>query len=116
MGSTYVVFFANYSTGYRVGTIIKMTEKGMIFKTIEGQLHTGGISGDSGEGDATSMWDFSVKKSDGEIREAIENAVDNGSRIKLYYDEKYYQWAFFGDTKYFVNKVEPVGQKQAVSE
>ena len=42
------------------------------------------------------------------IREQIESAVDNNSKVKLYYDEKFYQWAFFGDTKYFVNKVEVI--------
>lgn len=109
VGSVYIVFFANYSTGYRVGTIIKMTKKGVIFKTIEGQLHTGGISGDAGAGaGATSMWDFSVRRGDNEIEAAIEDAVNNGYRVKLYYDEKFYQWAMFGDTKYFINKVEPI--------
>ena len=111
-GSIYIVFFANYSTGYRVGTIIKMTEKGVLIKTIEGQMHTGGISGDSSDGDATSMWDFSVRKSNDEVRQAIEQAVDNGVRVKLYYEEKFYQWSFFGDTKYFVNKVEEVRDKE----
>ena len=111
-GSIYIVFFANYSTGYRVGTIIKMTEKGVIYKTIEGQLHTGGISGDAGEGSATSMWDFSVKKGNEEVRQSIENAVDKGFRVKLYYEEKFYQWAFFGDTKYFIIKVEQVGESE----
>lgn len=108
----YVIFFANYSDGYRVGTIIKMTKRGVIFKTYEGQLHTGGLSSENNGSDATSMWDFSVKKDDVEIRQQIENAVDNNSKVKLYYDEKFYQWAFFGDTKYFVTKVETIEVKK----
>lgn len=107
----YVVFFATYSTGYRVGTIIKMTKRGVVFKTYEGQLHTGGISADVGDAGATSMWDFTVRRGEEDIRKEIEKAVDSGSRVKLYYNEKFYQWAFFGDTKYFVNKVETVGNK-----
>ncbi|MBD79973.1 MAG: hypothetical protein CL840_13755 [Crocinitomicaceae bacterium] len=112
IAGAYIMFFANYSTGYRVGTIIKMTKRGVIFKTYEGQLHTGGLSSDAGGETATSMWDFSVHKDDESIRNQIEDAVDNGSRVKLYYDEKFYQWAIFGDTKYFVNKVEVIEGKQ----
>ncbi|UTW61006.1 hypothetical protein KFE98_13375 [bacterium SCSIO 12741] len=106
--SIYVVFFYNYSEGYRVGTVIKMSKRGMIFKTIEGQLHTGGITSGQ-EGDpASSIWDFSVHKSDTAVIGKIESAVDNGKPVKLYYREKLYQWAFFGDTKYFIEKVEPI--------
>jgi hypothetical protein len=103
--SVWFVFFATYSSGYRVGRVIKMTKRGVIFKTYEGQLHTGGISADV-SGEATSMWEFSVRKDDNHIREQIEDAVDSGKRVKLYYDEKFYQWAFFGETKYFITQVE----------
>ena len=34
----------NYSNGNRVGNITKFSEKGIIWKTWEGQLHLGGIS------------------------------------------------------------------------
>ena len=112
IAGSYVVFYANYSTGYRVGTVIKMTKRGVVFKTFEGQLHTGGLSIDASSEGASSMWDFSVKKEDHEIREQIESAVDNNSKVKLYYNEKFYQWAIFGDTKYFVNKVEIVEAKK----
>lgn len=103
----YIVFFATYSEGYRVGTVIKMTKRGVFFKTHEGQLHTGGLSSDTGEG-ATSMWDFTVRRGDEEIRKEIESAVDKGYKVKLFYDEQFYQWAMFGETKYFISSVEPI--------
>lgn len=103
----YIVFFATYSEGYRVGTVIKMTKRGVFFKTHEGQLHTGGLSSDTGEG-ATSMWDFTVRRGDEEIRQQIESAVDKGYKVKLFYDEQFYQWAMFGETKYFISCVEPI--------
>jgi len=40
LGGVYYLFFASYSSGYRVGTIIKMSNRGVVFKTHEGQLHT----------------------------------------------------------------------------
>jgi len=97
--------FANYSKGYRVGRIIKISEKGYIFKTNEGQLNTGGFS--EGDGDITSsIWNFSVKKGDKEIMEQIKHA--DKDMVRVYYDEKFVKIPFLGDTKYFVTKVEVV--------
>ena len=102
---TLFAFYANYSSGYRVGRIIKISEKGYIFKTNEGQLNTGGFS--EGEGDITSsIWEFSVKLEDTELLEQIKQA--NESMVRLYYDEKFFTIPFLGDTKYFLTKVEIV--------
>lgn len=97
--------YANFSSGYRVGRIIKVSEKGYVFKTNEGQLNTGGFS--EGDGDMTSsIWNFSVKKGDQEILEQLKDA--NKEMVRLYYDEKFVKIPFLGDTKYFVTKVEIV--------
>ncbi len=102
----YLLFFAVYSSGYRVGTIIKMSKRGVVFKTHEGQLHTGGVTAGA-EGElASTIWDFSVKSGNEKILSSISEAADNQLRVKLFYDEKFFQWDFFGDTKYFVERVE----------
>ena len=100
---TLFALFANYSNGYNVGRIIKISEKGYLFKTNEGQLNTGGFS----EGDtASGIWNFSVKKEDAELLEQIKHA--NKSMVRLYYDEKFVIIPFLGDTKYLLTKVEVV--------
>lgn len=43
------VIYVNFSEGKRAGELIKMSRKGVIFKTYEGQLNTGGFS--EGDGD-----------------------------------------------------------------
>jgi len=97
-----------FSEGYRAGTVMKMSRKGVLFKTNEGQLNTGG--GFSSDGDVTSsIWNFSVAPGDEEVLRDIEKAVDGQYRVKLYYGEKFFTWKFRGDTKYFVTKVEEVG-------
>lgn len=102
---TILALYANFSSGYRVGRIIKVSKKGYIFKTIEGQLNTGGFSEE--EGDMTSsIWKFSVKRDDSEILEKLKNA--NKDMVRLYYDEKFIRIPFLGDTKYFVTQVEIV--------
>ena len=100
-----LALFANFSSGYRVGRIIKVSEKGYVFKTNEGQLNTGGFS--EGDGDITSsIWEFSIKRGDPEILEQLKNS--NKGMVRLYYDEKFVRIPFLGDTKYFVTKVETV--------
>lgn len=99
--------FSNYSQGYRSGIIMKMSRKGFLIKTYEGQLNTGGFSGDVSGGDMTSMiWNFSVRSYDKEVIRTIEEAVDRGKRVKLYYKEKYFAVPIWGETKYFVDSVQ----------
>jgi len=99
------VVYANFSEGKRAGKVIKMSKKGVLIKTHEGQLNTGGFSEDGGD-ITSSIWFFSVKPGNEEILQQIDEAIDKGSRVKLYYEEKYFKLFFLGDTEYFVYKVE----------
>jgi len=105
-----VVRSVTFSKGYRVGTIVKLTHKGYIFKTWEGQLHLGGVDAD-GEGGFSPFWDFSVYQGDKDILQAINVASDKKQTVKLYYKEKLFRLFWRGDTKYFVYKVEDVEEK-----
>ena len=95
---TYIGVYANYSSGFRAGVIIKFSEKGYVFKTNEGQLQLG---------NSNTIWDFSVEH-DPAVLKQIEEATEGGYRVKVFYNEKYYQFDYRGDTKYIVYKVEKV--------
>ena len=100
-GAVLLVFFAlygNFSGGERVGKIIKISKKGYVFKTWEGQLNTGEIQ--------QGIWEFSVKPSDDKILNELRDAMRSGSRVALHYDEKYVSVPFLGDTKNFITEVE----------
>jgi len=97
-----VAVFATYSDGYRAGTVIKLSRKGYLFKTWEGQLNLQALSEDKG------IWEFSVHRSDEDVREAINKAVEQGYRVKLHYKQKFFQFDWRGKTEYFVYKVERV--------
>jgi hypothetical protein len=107
LGLTFLGFylFGNYSKGSRAGTVVKMSERGVMFKTWEGQLNLGGLSGETGS-PASSLWDFSVDGSEKEVLKALEAASLSGGRLKLHYKEKFVQFDFRGDTKYFIYQVE----------
>lgn len=104
-----IAVFGTYSSGSRVGTIIKFSKKGTLFKTYEGELSQGSVS----EGGALNeRWAFSVYRDDEEIITNINNAMDDGYRVRLYYKQKYFRFEWRGDTEYFIEKVERVGDRE----
>lgn len=96
-----------YSEGTRAGYLVKVSKKGMVFKTFEGQLNLGGISG----GDMSAIvskdyWEFSIPKSREDIFEEMQNF--EGKQIKVGYKQKMGAFFWQGDTDYFVDEVKLV--------
>ncbi|MDB5106421.1 MAG: 6-phosphogluconate dehydrogenase [Fibrobacteres bacterium] len=99
--------FGNYSDGYRAGTVIKLSRKGFLFKTYEGDLNLGmGIQDQNSQVSVSNIWPFSVKASDTASLRILGNAMMSGKRAKLHYREKFVTVPWRGDTKYQVYKVE----------
>jgi len=104
-GIGYLVF-ANmtYSDGSRTGELVKISEKGMVFKTYEGQLQLGGVSVEKGATNIGSMWEFSV--TDEAVFQKMETL--KGQKVVVAYEEKYRTLPWKGDTKYLITEVEAV--------
>jgi hypothetical protein len=103
LGGGAIAIFGTYSSGSRVGSIIKFSEKGTLFKTYEGELSLNSVS----EGGALNeRWAFSVYRGDDEITSQINQAMNEGYRVRLYYKQKYFQFEWRGDTDYFIERVE----------
>ncbi len=96
--------FGSYSEGDRTGTIIKLSKKGYVFKTWEGQLNLEFFPGSGKNSTTSNIWDFSVANQ--QVVELINQAMDESRRVKLHYDEKYYRLPWRGETKYMVTKAE----------
>ena len=101
------ISYANFSDGTRAGVVVKMSRRGYLIKTYEGQLNVGGLTND-GAGVIPTVWDFSVKRNHPEVIKELEDAQLRGNRVKVYYKEKYYKFPWIADTKYYVYKVEQV--------
>jgi hypothetical protein len=108
-GGAWFVFAADYSEGYRVGQVIKLSHSGYIFKTWEGTLDFGYLQQDPAAGVATRLWDFSIRDDDDQVRKDIDAAIAANRKVKLHYHEKYFRWSWMGDTKHFVDKAELAG-------
>lgn len=99
------VSYVPYSEGVRAGTVIKVSKRGVIFKTYEGQLdlETFGAAKDK-QNLFNQAFMFSVR--DAEVVKQLEAVSLSGERVNLRYQEKYIPLPFFGETKYFVVGVE----------
>lgn len=103
VGVGYYLTAGYYSKGERAGTISKLSERGYVFKTYEGVLNEGGYSGETGTL-TPRYFEFSCKV-DTTITK-LQRALKTGERITLKYSEKFFQFPWNGDTKYFIDDVE----------
>ncbi len=97
--------FADYSDGTRAGIPMKLSRKGVIFKTHEGQLNVGGIT-NTPDGAIPTVWDFTVPSKNDSVLIKLNKAIDEGKRVKIYYHEKFVKFFWKGDTKHFAYEVE----------
>lgn len=104
-GVFYYFTFGYYSEGKRGGFVTRLSKKGYIFKTYEGDLKMGGLYDGEGTMNA-SQWDFSVGGNNKEAIANLEEAIKTGRRVSLTYEEKFFKLPWNGDTKFFVTKVE----------
>jgi len=103
-GYFWLVFSWSYSTGERAGWVQKMSKKGWICKTWEGEL-----SMISMPGAAPEKFQFTVR--DDAVADRINRAM--GKRVALHYEEKVgLPTSCFGETRYFVTRVTEVQDVQ----
>lgn len=98
---TMFLLWWSYSEGERAGVLQKFSKRGWICKTYEGELAmyvVGGV--------APQIWNFSVRDDAvaGQLRAAV------GQQVRLHYAEhRGLPTDCFGETDYFVERVEVVG-------
>ncbi len=86
------VYYTTYSEGTRSGELIKFSNKGVVFKTWEGEISQG-ISG-------AQIFSFSVEDKNKDIIKKLEKF--QGRYVKLKYKERFAKVSWLGDTKYFI--------------
>ncbi len=94
-------YYVPYSEGFRAGKLIKLSKKGIVFKTWEGELSLG-IGHDQ-------RWDFSIEPSKKEIRQKL---IDwQGKSVRVNYIERFWKIPWLGKTKYFAKDVERIEEE-----
>jgi hypothetical protein len=92
-----------YSDGERVGTVTKFSNRGLLWKTWEGELLMGGVVRDSDGHAAANVWQFSV--TDPAVVRELQEAQDAGEPVRLQYTQNMTSMPWSGDTSYRVIRV-----------
>jgi uncharacterized protein YpmS len=101
---TFILTQYPYSEGDRAGVVSKLSKKGYIIKTSEGELNVG-AQGQVGNM-SNNLWAFTIAGGDEKLTKDIEDAMTSGKRVKLHYEQRYLKFFWMGDTDYFITKVE----------
>lgn len=100
---TWAVLSWSYSSGERAGYVQKLSQKGFICKTYEGELILVSMPGTQAE-----KFFFTVR--DPKVAKLINEAV--GKRVRLTYEQHVgVPTSCFGDTQYYVNHVQVVDEE-----
>ena len=89
------IYYVPYSEGVRSGELIKISHKGFVVKTWEGELSQG-ISG-------AQIFAFSIMDNQEMVIEDLKKW--QAKKVTLEYEERYKTFFWWGDTRYFVTKV-----------
>ena len=99
-------YFGTYSEGVRSGIVLKVSKKGLIFKTYEGQLNLMTFGASKSQNLVAENFDFSVSKYETDVIKTLEEVSLTGERVSLHYKEKFVRFPWRGETKYMIYKVE----------
>lgn len=99
-------YFGVYSKGERVGSLMKLSEKGVVFKTLEGQLNIEAFGAVRSQNFVSQTFEFSVENKQQDVIARLKQAMSEGRRVNIKYIERYWDVPWRGDTKYFVREVD----------
>ena len=102
------LYWGVYETGIMAGKVLRVTQKGMIFKTYEGKLNLETFGALKGASPIAESFDFSVESDQKEVIKELEQVALSGERVNLHFIKRYSTFAWRGDTKYFIEKVERI--------
>ncbi|HEY9487484.1 MAG TPA: hypothetical protein VIQ51_04090 [Chryseosolibacter sp.] len=105
-----LAYWGVYDEGVRAGTVLRISKKGLVFKTYEGQLNVQTFGAIKGANPIMEAFDFSVSTADEQVIRDLQDVALSGERVNLHYVARYTRFPWRGDTKYFITKVERVGE------
>lgn len=100
------MYWGVYDEGVRAGTVLRISKKGIIFKTYEGQLNLQTFGALKGVNPIMEAFDFSVESSNEQVLKDLETVALSGERVNLHYVKRYATFPWRGETMYFITKVE----------
>ncbi len=99
-----------YERGVMAGKVLRISQKGVIFKTYEGKLNLETFGALKGASPIAESFDFSVERKEKEVIKQLEEVALSGERVNLHFIKRYAAFSWRGNTKYFIVKVERTKQ------
>jgi len=106
LGAGAFLYWGTYETGVMAGKVLRVSKKGMLFKTHEGKLSLDTFGALKGSSPIAETFDFSVEGSEQEVLRDLGDVALTGERVSLHFEKKYMHFVWRGDTKYFITEVE----------
>jgi len=102
------LYWGVYESGIMAGKVLRVTQKGMLFKTYEGKLNLETFGALKGSSPIAESFDFSVESDQKEVIKDLEQVALSGERVNLHFIKRYSAFPWRGDTKYFIERVERI--------
>jgi hypothetical protein len=99
-------YWGVYENGVMAGKVLRISEKGYMFKTYEGKLDLETFGALKGTSPIASTFDFSVESKEKEVIRMLESVALSGERVNLHFKKRYMKFPWRGETKYFITEVE----------
>jgi len=103
-------YWGTYEDGLMAGKILRISEKGYVFKTYEGKINLETFGSLKGVSPIAESFDFSVENDQEALIKQLQEVALSGERVNLYYIKRYMAFPWRGETKYFVTRVERLGK------
>ncbi len=100
------MYWGTYEEGVMAGKVLRISKKGVIFKTYEGKLNLETFGALKGTSPIAESFDFSVEGSNKELIKQLEEVALSGERVNLHYKKRFTTFFWRGNTKYFATKIE----------
>jgi hypothetical protein len=100
------LYWGTYENGVMAGKVLRISEKGLLFKTYEGKLSLESFGALKGVSPVAETFDFSVESNEKEVIEQLNEVALSGERVNLHFKKRFMSFAWRGETKYFITQVE----------
>jgi hypothetical protein len=100
------LYWGVYERGVMAGRVLRITQKGMVFKTFEGKLSLESFGALRNSSPIAETFDFSVEKSDTAVVRQLQEVALSGERVNLHFVKRYIKAPWRGDTRYFIKQVQ----------
>ena len=100
------LYWGSYENGEMAGRVLRISEKGFMFKTHEGKLSLESFGALKGVSPVAETFDFSVESGNKEVIEQLNQVALSGERVSLHFTRRFLRFPWRGDTKYFITEVE----------